>query len=169
MPFQPNERIARTGLRDQLADLAEMHGYYAAWMADTENARVQTHLKTPCQPLIEQRLFADACVHALNKHEWLDGQWIVAYTHPAAEDLIPREMTLLWKDQDGDVPFVVTFERDMMVREGVGVDHVVENARKAYQEWRQHEDDLGITPEQKRKRAQGEPSQDPTQAPEVPT
>lgn len=167
MPFRPNETAARTGLRDQLADVADMHGYYAVWIGD--NNQVTTKLKSPCRPLIEQQLLADAAIQKLNKEEWLDGQWIIAWTHPTTFDLVPQELQALWKDADGDTPFCVTFEWHLMQRERIGVLEIVGQCHQAHQEWRQHEADLGITPEQKRKRAQGEPSNDPTQEPEIPT
>lgn len=157
MPFEANVRTARTGLRDQLGEASEDTDHKVYFMGGQRTVREQRDGR--CHPFVHQDVFARELCELLNREVWRDGQWLVVWAKPGWNSK-PRKLTMAWKDQDGDVPFVVEDEHDPIVIQAWGKDRLVEMAENAYQAWQAHEKDVGITPDQKIKAAQGEPSRD---------
>lgn len=104
-----------------------------------------------------------------------DGRWQVAWTEPTIDvDLegnvtpdVPSQLTLIWKDKDGDP--CITIDVDGTIAEifAMGWHRIQGDCEAAYAEYLSFIADVGVTPEQTIKRAQGQQSIDPTAQPEL--
>jgi hypothetical protein len=123
-----------------------------------------------CYPTPQQSLYAKDLLVALNKHVDFDGSWIVAWTDPVPTVIdngmavvhVPERLIWLYKDKDCDTPFLVDTEEPMWRLLNEPIEDKVQAAALAHQEYRSIIADVGIRPDQMRRRAQGEAARDPS-------
>ena len=109
------------------------------------------------------RIFAMDMLTALNERLNYGGAWVIVFTH-YREAPLPimngdyGRFVLMWMDSDGDVQLPVEWEgivEQAMVE--IGIDGFLNNCQTAHEAWEIAQQMLDAKPEEKFKRAQGQP------------
>jgi hypothetical protein len=80
---------------------------------------------------------------------------------------IPQRLVMLWKDRDGDIPFTVDSEDDLVTMLVAGAEFYAQQAEEAYHGYLDHIRDVDVRPQDMRKATQGQPSADPDAMPDI--
>lgn len=103
-------------------------------------------------------------VRKLNAQLHHDGAWAVMWTNPTPDGM-PTEIKISFQDVDGDPQFVIDCERTLADLMTTGPESHMENCERAYQQWKQWQVDMEISPNQKIKWGQGQEQRDPHDQP----
>ncbi|MGE0723264.1 MAG: hypothetical protein AB7O45_02755 [Alphaproteobacteria bacterium] len=158
-------------LRTQIEEQTEVPEYWCCAPAKKVGERFVEKQVGEIKPAIAMRDFAIRYMQRLNREVAHDGAWVVAWCdvaprpHPIIVGLtvpIFTNLVTLFKDRDGDVPFVL--ECDELLRDLLqpgAIDVLVEQADEAWHTTFGIEREAGITAADKIKFAQGERSANP--------
>lgn len=108
------------------------------------------------------RIFAMDILMALNSKLNFGGAWVLVFTHhiepqpPFAFGRYDR-FVLMWMDEDGDVQFPMEWEGSVESAGDLGLDRWLNEAADAHAQWKWAHAVLDTKPNEKFKRAQGQP------------
>lgn len=99
---------------------------------------------------VTQQAFAHRLIRILNKEVWLDGAWVVGWTHGG------NRLMIIYIDADGDPQFTIENDEPVSVIMSVEPLKYAEDAWDAYHLWKENRKALDLRPDETFKRAQGE-------------